>query len=214
MGQKGSKIKITETDKAILEIKTSKDQIHRYSKKTNQYIEIEKNELKRLIKENPKNYKKNVKIRLLLKRIHYQECLLQQANDQLINLENMVNTIEFKIVELQFLNGMKNGNEILKKLNKEFINIDELMDNIEEEINYQNEIDNILSKNIVGITLDDELDKELDMIEEEMNPMKKENAKIKEDLIMPSLDNVPEISVKDNKIKEEGIKNKNNPLPA
>ncbi|CCH62769.1 hypothetical protein TBLA_0I01100 [Henningerozyma blattae CBS 6284] len=183
MGQKNSRIKITETDKAILQLKTSKDQIHRYTKKTNQYIQLEKSQLKQLIQNDPQNYKKNLKIRFLLKRIHYQEHLLQQAMDQLINLENMVSTLEFKLVETQFINGLKNGNEILTKLNKEFTNVDTLMDNVQEQIQYQDEITNILSKSIVGVDFEDELDKELDMIENNLNS--------NQDIQLPSLKDAP-----------------------
>lgn len=172
MGQKGSKIQITETDKAILQIKRSKDELHKFTRRTDDLILDEKLQLKQLIKNNPKNYKQNVKVRLLLKRIHYQEHLLQQAADQLINLENMVSNIEFKLIEANFIEGLKNGNMILTKLNREFKNIDELMDDVQEQIQYQDEIDNVLSHSVVGVSnFEEELDRELDSLENELNPL-------------------------------------------
>lgn len=169
MGQKGSKIKITEQDKAVLQLKRSKDSIHRYSRRTNDLIAAEQLELKTMIRENPKTYKNNSKVRLLLKRVHYQERLLDQASDQLINLENMLANIEFKLVEAQFLEGIQNGNKILTKLNKEFVNLDEIMEDAAEQIAYQNEIDETLAQNTLGVdNYEDEIDKELQAMENEL----------------------------------------------
>ncbi|EJS42374.1 vps20p [Saccharomyces arboricola H-6] len=190
MGQKGSKVQITKTDRAILDVKRSKDEIHRFTRKTDSLISAEKGQLKELIRKHPNDYKSNIKVRLLLKRIHYQEHLLQQASDQLINLENMVSTLEFKMVETQFINGLKNGNQILKKLNKEFSNVDELMDDVQDQIAYQNEINDTLSRSIVGTSdYEDELDKELDALENEVNPKEKQNKT--EVANMPSTEGLP-----------------------
>ncbi|CAI4035554.1 hypothetical protein SMKI_13G2040 [Saccharomyces mikatae IFO 1815] len=184
MGQKGSKVHITKTDRAILEVKRSKDEIHKFTRRTDSLILVEKGQLRDLIRKNPKSYKSNMRVRFLLKRIHYQEHLLQQASDQLINLENMVSTLEFKMVEKQFINGLKNGNEILKKLNKEFGNVNELMDDVHDQIAYQNEINETLSRSVIGTEdYEDELDKELDALENEINPKKQNNV---EEVDMPS----------------------------
>ncbi|CAI4662933.1 CCQ_1a_G0040740.mRNA.1.CDS.1 [Saccharomyces cerevisiae] len=191
MGQKSSKVHITKTDRAILEVKRSKDEIHKFTRRTDNLILVEKSQLKDLIRKNPENYKSNMKVRFLLKRIHYQEHLLQQASDQLINLENMVSTLEFKVVEKQFINGLKNGNEILKKLNKEFSNVDELMDDVQDQIAYQNEINETLSRSVVGTSnYEDDLDKELDALENELNPEKMNNAKVAN---MPSTEGLPSL---------------------
>ncbi|CCF57977.1 hypothetical protein KAFR_0D03290 [Kazachstania africana CBS 2517] len=171
MGQKGSKIKITETDRAVLELKRSKDEIHKFTKRTDQLISSERSELKNLMKENPRNYKENTKVRFLLKRIHYQEHLLERASDQLINLENMVSTVEFKLIEAHFLKGIQNGNELLKKLNREFKNLDEILDDVQEQIAYQNEIDETLSHSLAGVNdYEEEIDRELDRLNKEVNP--------------------------------------------
>ncbi|OXB44710.1 hypothetical protein B1J92_D04246g [Nakaseomyces glabratus] len=170
MGQKPSKVHITETDKAILQLKRSKDEIHKYTKKSDRLIAIEKDRLKQLIHDNPKTYKKDTKVRFLLKKIHYQEHLLQQASDQLINLENMVSTLEFKMVEKEFVSGLQTGNEILKKLNAEFKDVDKLMDDVQDQIEYQAEVDNALANSVVGTnTFEDELDRELDQLDKEVN---------------------------------------------
>ena len=169
MGQKNSKIRITETDKAVLQLKRSKDEIHKFTKRTDKLIEKEKIRIKQMIKDNPDNYKQNKKIRLLLKRIHYQEYLVQQASDQLTNLEFMISNIEFKLIEAQFLQGLKKGNDILTKLNKEFVNVDEVISDFQEQLEYQNEVDNALAHSVIGVSdIEVVLDKELDDVENEL----------------------------------------------
>lgn len=169
MGQTNSKIRITETDKAVLQLKRSKDEIHKFTRRTDKLIEQEKIRIKQMIKDNPENYKQNKKIRLLLKRMHYQEYLVQQASDQLTNLEFMISNIEFKLIEVQFLQGLKKGNDILTKLNKEFVNVDEVISNFQEQLEYQNEVDNALAHSVIGVgDIEVVLDKELDDLENEL----------------------------------------------
>lgn len=189
MGQKNSKIQITETDKAVLQLKRSKDEIHRFTKRTDILIGSEKEQIKQLIKNNPTTYKNNTKIRLLLKRVHYQEHLLQQASDQLINLEHMLANIEFKLIESQFISGLKKGNDILTKLNKEFTNIDEVISDAQEQMAYQNEINDVLANSVVGVnSFEDQIDKELDKLEHEINPSSK--------IEMPSTKELPSLKEK------------------
>lgn len=117
MGQQGSRIKVTESDKAMLQLKMAKDELHRYSRRTENLIGVERAELRTLcIKLKGKQLKQDNRARLLLKRIHYQERLLEQCSDQIINLETMVQSIEFKLIEKKFIDGLQKGNQLLKKL--------------------------------------------------------------------------------------------------
>lgn len=186
MGQKSSKIEITKTDKAILQLKISKDELHRYTRRTERLLSTERLQLKQILKEDQsKDPKKNPRARLMLKRIHYQSHLLQQASDQLINLENLVSNVEFKLIEQQFIQGLSTGNEILTKLNQEFRNVDNLLDNVQEQINYQEEIDTALANSVVGGGLEDELDRELQALDNEINPTREPD--------MPSVVGLPPI---------------------
>lgn len=190
MGQKGSKVQITGTDRAVLQLKRSKDEIHKFTRRTDQLIKDERERLKQMIRDDPKNYKKDVRVRFLLKRIHYQENLVQKASDQLINLENMVSTIEFKLVEKQFIDGLKSSNEVLKKLNREFGDVDKLLDDVQDQVSYQNEIDNILSNSIIGVNdYEEEIDKELDAMEQSTNSINENN--------MPSTRGLPHLNLEE-----------------
>lgn len=113
--------------------------------------------------------------KLLLRKKRYQEQLLQDTDAQLDQLERMTNDIEFAQVELRVLEGLKNGNEALKKMH-DTLNIDEIeriMDETREGIEKQQEIDALLSG---ALTEDDEI-----AVENEL-----------EDIIKESMPNVPE----------------------
>ncbi|QLL30598.1 hypothetical protein HG536_0A04160 [Torulaspora globosa] len=202
MGQKGSKVQITENDRAILQLKRSRDEIHKFTRRTDLLISSERLKLKEMIKENPTKCKSDPRVRFLLKRIHYQDHLLQQALEQLINLENLVSTLEFKLVETQFIKGLERGNQILKKLNKEFENVDELMDDVQMQIAYQEEVDEVLAHSIVGVNdFETEIDKELDQMEREINPQQQ--------IEMPSVDKLPDLKqrpIASSERKEQGKK--------
>lgn len=203
MGQKSSKIEVTKTDKAILQLKLSKDELHRYSRRTEGLIRTEREGLKRLLREDPINGKKNPRARILLKKIHYQNRLLEQAADQLINLENLVSTVEFKLVEQQFIAGLKQGNEVLTRLNQEFSGAEELMDSVQDQIAYQEEIDQVLSSSVVGSQFEEELDRELQQLDEEVNKVIQEPVEKQPEL--PSTHGLPDLSQPALEKPEQGI---------
>lgn len=188
MGQSNSKICITDADRAILQLKLAKDNLHRYSRRTDSLISNERLELNEIAKAEKHKIKNNSRARFLLKRIHYQQHLLDQCLDQLINLENLLITIEFKLFEQKFIEGLSKGNEILKKLNKELDGAEELVEDVSRQIAYQEEIDKVLSNNFIGTTGDfqQELDRELEQLYEEIN----HNVELQN---LPSITEVPEI---------------------
>jgi charged multivesicular body protein 6 len=76
---------------------------------------------------------------LLLKKKRYYEQNLDKTDGQLDNLDQMVHNIEYTQIEHQVINGLKVGNDCLKKLN-EMMSLDEveqIMDDTRESIEYQ-----------------------------------------------------------------------------
>lgn len=63
--------------------------------------------------------------KLLLRKKRYQEQLLQRTDGQLENLEKLTQDLEFAQVEVEVVNGLKQGNEALKKVN-EALNIEDI----------------------------------------------------------------------------------------
>ncbi|KAI8575278.1 hypothetical protein K450DRAFT_262580 [Umbelopsis ramanniana AG] len=135
MGSSASKNKITDQDKAILDLKVQRDKLKQYHKKlqivADKEVEIAKQSLAQ------GNKKKAL---VSLKKKKYQEQLLEKTDAQLMNLEELTNSIEFALVEKQVLDGLQKGNEVLKEIHKEMSveAVQKLMDDTADAIEYQN----------------------------------------------------------------------------
>jgi len=77
---------------------------------------------------------------LALKKRNFQKGLLDKTIAQLLNLEEMVHSIEFAAVQVQVVAGLRQGNEILNQLREEIRveDVELLMDSTAEAIAYQN----------------------------------------------------------------------------
>lgn len=81
--------------------------------------------------------------RALLRKKKYQEKLLETTDGQMENLEKLTSDLEFSQIEQKVLDGLKVGNEALKKVH-EILNIDEverILDETREGVEKQREID-------------------------------------------------------------------------
>ena len=209
MGQESSKSRqyeMSEHDKAMLQLKRSRDNIDKYSQSMYKKIHKEQRMVKDIIrtKKNLKTGKlgeyDELKCKTILKRIRYQESLVTKAVQQLMSLEEMIISIDFKQVEKMFLKGLENGNGILKELNKELTleKVDAILDESEEQMALANEVNDVLaeSSNTAGQYLDEEVDEELLAMMKEME----KTSELKQNL--PNVSNLPE-PVSDKKHIEE-----------
>ncbi|KZC07523.1 PREDICTED: charged multivesicular body protein 6 [Dufourea novaeangliae] len=133
--------RVTEQDKAVLQLKQTRDKIKQYQRKIEQTLEKDRLLAKKLIQNGRKD-----RALLLLRKKKFQEQLLFKTDGQLENLERMVHDIEFAQVELKVVDGLKVGNVALKKLH-DLLSIDEIekvMDETKEGIEKQKEIDDVL----------------------------------------------------------------------
>ena len=75
---------------------------------------------------------------------------MQKVETQLFNLEQLTQTIEFALVEQQFLKGLELGNQVLKEIHKEtsLENVEKLMSDTADAIEYQAEIEQTISNNL------------------------------------------------------------------
>lgn len=99
--------------------------------------------------------------RALLRKKKYQEKLLETTDNQLENLEKLTSDLEFSQIEQKVLDGLKIGNEALKKVH-EVLNIDEverILDETKEGVEKQREIDAMINQYAdSALTEDDEAD--------------------------------------------------------
>ncbi|CAC5424117.1 CHMP6 [Mytilus coruscus] len=187
---KKTESRVTEQDKAVLQLKQQRDKLKQYQKKINVQIEKDRNVAKQLLHDGKKD-----KAKLMLRKKKFQESLLEKTDGQLDNIDRMVTDLEFAQIESQVVQGLKVGNESLKKLHQllSLEDVEKIMDETREGIEYQQEIDDLLSG---GLTAQDEDDvlAELDAIVQ---------AEVTDELPEVPDDELPEDKRKDKPRKEK-----------
>ena len=174
--------RVTNQDKAILQLKQTRDKIKQYQRRIEQNLEKERLLAKKLIQNGRKD-----RALLLLRKKKFQEQVLSKTDGQLENLERMVHDIEFAQVELKVVDGLKVGNAALKKLHS-LLSIDEIekvMDETKEGLEKQREIDEIL---LGELTVEDEgeVEDELDaLLAAEVKERAPEVPVVPEDMTIP-----------------------------
>lgn len=133
--------RVSEQDKAVLQLKQQRDKIKQYQKRLINTLESERKLAKQLLHDGRKD-----KAKLLLRKKRFMENMLTKTDAQLMTLEQMTHDIEFAQIEHQVLEGLKVGNESLKALHQVFSidEIERIMDDTQDSIEKQREIDDIL----------------------------------------------------------------------
>jgi hypothetical protein len=132
---------ISDIDRAILDLKVSRDRLQRYRQR------LEQDEQRLLAQAKAaKAAGKQTRALGLLRLRNYKQNQLKSVEDQLLNVLQMVETIDSKQNESQLLAALSKGKDALKQLHQEH-SVDrvlELMDQVQEEIEVEREINQIL----------------------------------------------------------------------
>lgn len=88
--------RVTEQDKAVLQLKQQRDKLKQYQKRIEINLERDRQLAKKLLNEGKRD-----KAKLLLKKKRYQEQLLQNTDAQLEKLEQLTHDLEFAQIEIQ-----------------------------------------------------------------------------------------------------------------
>ncbi|KAM7371717.1 hypothetical protein PAMP_008928 [Pampus punctatissimus] len=141
-GRKSRPSRVTEQDKAILQLKQQRDKLKQYQKRITLQLEKERLLAKQLLKDGRKE-----KALLLLKKKRYQDQLLDKTENQISNLEHMVQDIEFMQIEMKVIEGLKVGNDCLKSMHEimSIEDVERILDETQESIEYQRQIDEMLA---------------------------------------------------------------------
>lgn len=188
--------RVTEQDKAVLQLKQTRDKIKQYQRKLEQSLEKERLLAKKLVQNGQKE-----RALLLLRKKRFQEQVLSKTDGQLENLERMVHDIEFAQVEIQVIDGLKVGNTALKKLN-DLLSIDEIekvMDETREGIEKQREINDIL---LGELTVEDESEVEAELDALLAAEVKEVAPEVPEEILLPEVPDV-EPERKKERVKEK-----------
>ncbi|KAJ4484834.1 Snf7 family [Lentinula edodes] len=150
MGGNQSVPKITAQDRAILDLKLQRDKVKQYQKNLQAILNREEAIAKQHLEAGHKD-----RALVALRRRKYQQGLLLKTDGQLENLQQLVSSIEFSLVEVSVLHGLKQGNEVLKEIHKEMNleSVEKLLEETAEAREYQREIDEMLANNL---SLDEE----------------------------------------------------------
>ncbi|XP_055609153.1 charged multivesicular body protein 6 [Uranotaenia lowii] len=180
-GKSSSKAsRVTEQDKAVLQLKQQRDKLKQYQKRIELELEKDREMAKKCLATGRKERAKT-----LLRKKKYQEKLLSNTDAQLETIEKLAADIEFAQVEAQIVQGLKAGNEALKKVN-EMLSIDEverIMDETRESIEKQQEIDALLN----GVLTEEDEDEVLAELEQLIGTGEASAAPAEEDLQLPDV---------------------------
>lgn len=191
--KKKKETRVTEQDRAVLQLKQQRDKLHQYQKKIQVQLSKERELAKRLLKDGKKN-----KALLLLRKKKFQEGLLEKTDGQLENIERMVHDLEFAQIETQVIAGLKSGNEALQKMHElmSLEDVERILDEAHEGAEYQREIDALLAG---GLTEEDEEDV-LNELEDILNVTLPDVPAGEEEVNLPD---VPDDEIKENRTKEK-----------
>ncbi|XP_065181095.1 charged multivesicular body protein 6-like [Sycon ciliatum] len=139
--------RVTDQDKAVLGLKQQRDKLKQYQKQIEGKLEKDRKVARDLLKAGKKD-----KALLLLKKKRYMEGLLTKTDNQMNNLEEMVQTLEFAQIEVQVVQGLEQGNESLKALHDVFSleDVERIMDDTRDAVEYQQEIDSLLGSSLTN----------------------------------------------------------------
>lgn len=142
--------RVNENDRVIAELKLTRDKVKNYLKKLESSISACQSCVKECIRNKQKD-----KAMLALRKQKYLEKNLENGRGQLLNLEGQILSIENAQIQKNVYEALKEGNEYLKNLNKELTveDVNKLMEDTAEAIEYQQEVGRILSQQ--GIQEDD-----------------------------------------------------------
>ncbi|KIJ68569.1 hypothetical protein HYDPIDRAFT_24829 [Hydnomerulius pinastri MD-312] len=180
MGSSQSTPKITAQDRAILDLKLQRDKLRQYQKKIQVVLDREHEIAKAQLAAGNKD-----RAVIALRRRKYQQGLLLKTDGQLENLEQLVSTIEFSLVEMSVLHGLKQGNEVLKEIHREMSieSVEKLMEETHEAREYQREIGDLLANQL---SLDEE-----DAVQAELRELQVESLGQAEPALPDKLPSVP-----------------------
>jgi len=135
------KSKVTEQDKAVLQLKVSRDKIKQYQKRSEAQLLKDRELAKKLIQAQKKE-----RALLLLRKKRFVEAQLEKTDGQLENIERMIHDLEFAQIEIKVVDSLAAGNEALKEVNQ-LLNIEDIeriLDETQEAKEKQEEISAML----------------------------------------------------------------------
>mmetsp|Transcript_6559 Transcript_6559/g.13930 ORF Transcript_6559/g.13930 Transcript_6559/m.13930 type:complete len:230 (-) Transcript_6559:2560-3249(-) len=184
---------ISATDRATLDLKNARDRLQKYKAK------LEGDDAKIVARAKKAKADGNTKAALNLLKIRKLKTReVESVEAQLLNVMQMVQTIDSKQNEVQVLAAMKEGKDTLQRMHEE-TTVDDvlnLMDEIQEEHELEQEMNNIMvGANISSLTVEDDaaIEAELEALMGISPTQKQEERSIVEELpVAPDTQPLPQ----------------------
>jgi charged multivesicular body protein 6 len=143
---------VSDKDRAVLELKRQRDKLRQYRNGLESIIKRESEVARALLTDG--NKKRAV---MVLKKKKYQESLLARAQNQQLNVEQMIQDIESAAISKQVFDVLKMGNESLKALQAQMSveDVEALMEDSAESIRIQEEMSSALATSLTPEEEDD-----------------------------------------------------------
>ncbi|XP_062072475.1 charged multivesicular body protein 6 [Lepus europaeus] len=173
--------RVTEQDKAVLQLKQQRDKLKQYQRRVAQQLERERALARQLLRDGRKE-----RAKLLLKKKRYREQLLDKTETQISSLETMVQSIEFAQIEMKVLEGLQVGNQCLNKMHQvmSIEEVERILDETQDAVEYQRQIDELLAG---SFTQEDE-----DAVRAELDAITQEQLELPEVPAEPLPEKTPE----------------------
>ena len=197
---------ITDIDRAVLDLKNSRDRLNRYKAK----LERDNEKLRSRAKELNSQGKKSTALNLLKLR-KYKLKEVERVDSQLMTIFQMVEQIQSKENEVEVLAAMRSGKNALNKLHEEtsIEDVLQLMDEVQEANEVEQEISQILGSGAADALTSDEEDQiaaEFAALEKEMAETKVEEEEEEEEEPKINLPEVPSTTLPEVKNVVEEVK--------
>ncbi|XP_066973463.1 charged multivesicular body protein 6-A isoform X1 [Macrobrachium rosenbergii] len=153
--------KVTEQDKAVLQLKTTRDRIRQYQKRSETNLEKDRQLAKQLLQNGKKE-----RAKLLLRKKKFIEEQLNKTDGTLENIEKMIQDLEFAQIEMKVVDSLKVGNEALKQINQmlSIEDVERILDETEEAAEKQREISALLGGGALTDEDESAVEEELDAL--------------------------------------------------
>lgn len=153
---------LSANDKAVWELKKQRDRLKKYREKLELVRQREIEVAKACLAKGQKK-----RALLALKKKKTQEKMLQKAEGQMLNLEEMISSVEFAAMQKQIFEALESGKNTLEELNNEISleEVEALMEESEEAIARRNEISEAMGSSLTSedeAAIDEELASLLD----------------------------------------------------
>ncbi|CEM02551.1 unnamed protein product [Vitrella brassicaformis CCMP3155] len=155
--------RITDSDRAVLDLKAQRDQLQIHKRKLQSTISSDLSAAKRFIE----TKKKSLALLALKKKKHH-ETLIDQCDQHLLKIAELISNVEYAQVQETLVKALEVGNAAMKKMQQEISldYVERLVEESEEARAYQQEVNAMLFKD--GITdQDTDVLADLRRIEEE-----------------------------------------------